>query len=138
MTDPNANKNSGPNPGSDPEVAAPAAAAAAGTATATMLTFANPAQESTAAAVAADCSQKGFATIGITNVLPTDVIDFSRFDQQSCVDLGDAIVLCVDANGFSLPALGGTFDIMRVQGTQITFDNFVKAVTVMMKPKVTG
>jgi hypothetical protein len=134
----NVSKDSGPNPGSDPEVAAPAAATAATTATSTMLNFANPPKASTAAAVAAECSQEGFATIGITNVLPTDVIDFSRFDQQSCTDLGDAIVLCVDVNGFSLPALGGTFDIMRVQGTQITFDNFVKAVTVMMKPKVTG
>jgi len=99
-----------------------------------MLTFANPPQASTATAVAAQCSRKGFTTIGITNVQPADVIDFSRFDQQSCIDLGDAIVLCVSSNGFSLPALGGTFDIMRVQGTQITFDNFTKAITQMMKP----
>jgi hypothetical protein len=131
-TDPNANKILA-TPSKEPEAASPAAEA-----TSTMLTFANAPQASTAAAVAADCSQEGFATIGITNVEPADVIDFSRFDQQSCIDLGDAIVLCIDANGFSVPALGGTFDIMRVQGTQITFDNFIKAVTVMMKPKVTG
>jgi len=104
-------------------------------ATAIMMAFANPPEAASAATVATDCSQQGFNTIGITNVLPDDVIDFSRFDQQSCVDLGDAIVLCIDTNGFSVPALGGTFDIMRVQGTQITFDNFTKAIAQMMKPK---
>jgi hypothetical protein len=100
-----------------------------------MLAFANPPQAPSAATVATECSQQGFAAVGITDVQPADVIDFSRFDQQSCVDLGDAIVLCIDANGFSVPALGGTFDIMRVQGTQITFDNFTKAIAQMMKPQ---
>lgn len=119
--------NPGPSAAGAPAVHTPA--------TATMLTFANPPQSATAGTVAAQCSQKGFTTIGITNVKPADVIDFSRFDQQSCIDLGDAIVICVSSNGFSLPALGGTFDIMRVQGTQITFDNFTKAITQMMKPK---
>jgi hypothetical protein len=106
-------------------------------ATAIMLAFANPPQSPSATTVATECSQQGFNTVGITDVQPADVIDFSRFDQQSCVDLGDAIVLCVDANGFRLPALGGTFDIMRVQGTQITFDNFTKAIVQMMKPQAT-
>lgn len=126
-TKPKSNGSSNPPVGGTPAVHT--------SATATMLTFANPPQSPPAAAVAAQCSQKGFATVGITNVKPTDVIDFSQFDQQSCVDLGDAIVLCVSSSGFSLPALGGTFDIMRVQGTQITFDNFTKAIAQMMKPK---
>jgi len=91
-------------------------------------------ESATTAAVAAKCSQHGFTTICITNVQPADVIDFSRFDQQSCVDLGDAIVLCIAANGFSIPALGGTFDTMRVNGVQMTFEDFVTAVTQMMKP----
>ena len=123
-TDPNANGNSGSTDGN----VSPAPA------TTTMLTFANPPQTSTAPDVATQCSQQGFTAVGITNLKPADVIDFSRFDQQSCIDLGDSIVLCVSSKGFSLPALGGTFDIMRVQGTQITFDNFTKAVTQMMKP----
>jgi hypothetical protein len=97
---------------------------------------ANPPQPSSAATVAVQCSHKGFATVGITNLKPTDVIDFSRFDQQSCIDLGDAIVLCVNSEGFTMPAVGGTFDIMRVQGTQITFDDFTKNIAQMMKPKV--
>jgi len=125
-TDPNANGGSGSKDGSVPTAPTPAVT--------TMLTFANPPQASTATDVATQCSQKGFTTVGITNVKPADVIDFSRFDQQSCTDLGDSIVLCVSAKGFSLPALGGTFDIMRVQGTQITFENFTKAITQMMKP----
>jgi hypothetical protein len=91
-------------------------------------------QTPTAAAVATECSQNGFTTIGITNVQPADVIDFSRFDQQSCIDLGDAIVLCIAANGFTIPALGGTFDTMRVERMQITFEDFITAVTQMMKP----
>ena len=89
-----------------------------------------------AATVASECSQQGFTTIGINDLLPADVIDFSRFDRQSCIDLGDAIVLCVSEKGFTMPAVGGTFDIMRVQGTQITFDTFTKDVQAMMKPKV--
>jgi hypothetical protein len=104
-------------------------------ATETMMAFAAAPQTPTAATVAVACSQQGFTTIGITNVKPADVIDFGRIDQQSCIDLGDAIVLCVSGNGFNLPALGGTFDIMRVDGTQITFDNFCKAIAEMMKPK---
>ncbi len=126
-TDPNANGSSGTTDDNVPPAPTPAIA--------TMLTFSNPPQTATAPDVATQCSQQGFTTIGITNLKPADVIDFSRFDQQSCIDLGDAIVLCVSSKGFSLPALGGTFDIMRVQGTQITFDNFTKAVTQMMKPK---
>lgn len=125
-TDPNANGSSSSTDGSVPPAPAPA--------TTTMLTFANPPQTSTAPDVATQCSQQGFTAIGITNLKPADVIDFSRFDQQSCIDLGDSIVLCVSSKGFRLPALGGTFDIMRVQGTQITFDNFTKAITQMMKP----
>jgi hypothetical protein len=95
-----------------------------------------PAAQTPATMVAVQCSHKGFATVGITNLKPTDVIDFSRFDQQSCIDLGDAIVLCVNSEGFTMPAVGGTFDIMRVQGTQITFDDFTKNIAQMMKPKV--
>jgi hypothetical protein len=125
-TDPNSNDSTSPTDGSVPPAPTPAIA--------TMLTFSNPPQTSTAPDVATQCSQQGFTTIGITNLKPDDVIDFSRFDQQSCIDLGDAIVICVSSKGFSLPALGGTFDIMRVQGTQITFDNFTKAITQMMKP----
>jgi hypothetical protein len=127
-TDPNSNGSSSSADGSVPPAPTPAIA--------TMLTFANPPRTSTPADVATQCSQQGFTTVGITNVKPADVIDFSRFDQQSCIDLGDAIVLCVSSKGFSLPALGGTFDIMRVQGTQITFDNFTKAISQMMKPTV--
>jgi hypothetical protein len=127
-TDPNSNGSSGTTDDSVPPAPTPAIA--------TMLTYSNPPQTVAAPDVATQCSQQGFTTIGITNLKPADVIDFSRFDQQSCIDLGDAIVLCVSSKGFSLPALGGTFDIMRVQGTQITFDNFTKAVTQMMKPAV--
>jgi hypothetical protein len=107
-------------------------------ATATMLSFANPPQTPSAGDVAAQCSQQGFETVGILNPRPADVIDFGRFDPRSCVDLADAIVLCVDSKGFNLPSLGGTFDIMRVQGTQITFDNFTKAIAQMMTPKGTA
>src|ERR1700686_2217634 len=88
-TDPNANGNSGSTDGN----VSPAPA------TTTMLTFANPPQTSTAPDVATQCSQQGFTAVGITNLKPADVIDFSRFDQQSCIDLGDSIVLCVSSNG---------------------------------------
>jgi len=121
-TDPNSNDSSSSTDGSVPPASTPDTATTPAPATAT------------ADDVATQCSQQGFTTIGITDVKPADVIDFSRFDQQSCIDLGDAIVLCVSSKGFSLPALGGTFDIMRVEGTQITFDDFTKAITQMMKP----
>ena len=92
----NSNENTDPAASAGPAVRTPA--------TAIMLAFANPPQSPSAATVATECSQQGFTTVGITDVQPADVIDFSRFDQQSCVDLGDAIVLCVAANGFSVRA----------------------------------
>jgi hypothetical protein len=105
-------------------------------ATATMLTFANPPQSDDAASVANDCAKQGFATVGIKIKTPDDVIDFGRFDKQSCIDLANAIEICVDAKGYEVPSLAGTFDVMREHGTQITFSNFVKALTKIMKPKV--
>ncbi|HEV2721367.1 MAG TPA: hypothetical protein VG323_15200 [Thermoanaerobaculia bacterium] len=104
--------------------------------TATMLTFASPPQSDSAGKVAEACSKKGFATIGINIQGPDDVIDFGRFDTQSCIDLANAIEICVDSKGFEVPSLAGAFDVMREKGIQITFANFVKALTSVMKPKV--
>jgi len=107
-------------------------------ATATMLSFANPPQSEDAATAAQECSEHGFEVVGITISAPGDVIDFGRFDAQSCIDLANAIEICVDGKGFEVPSLAGTFDVMREQGIQMTFANFVKAVTKLMKPKVQG
>ena len=104
-------------------------------ATATMLSFANPPMAEDAEQVADECARQGFATVGVVIHTPSDVIDFARFDTQSCVDLANSIELCVDGKGFEVPSLAGTFDVMREQGTQITFANFVKALTKIMKPK---
>jgi hypothetical protein len=103
--------------------------------TVTMLSFANPPLSDDAGAVASDCAKQGFAVIGIKIGGPTDVIDFGRFDKQSCIDLANAIEICVDSKGFEVPSLAGTFDVMREHGTQITFANFVKALSKIMKPK---
>lgn len=104
-------------------------------ATATMLSFANPPMTEDAQQVADECARQGFATVGVVIHAPSDVIDFARFDTQSCVDLANSIELCVASKGFEVPSLAGTFDVMREQGTQITFANFVKALTKIMKPK---
>lgn len=104
-------------------------------ATTTMLSFANPPQAEDAASVAIDCSKQSFSTIGIVIKKSTDVIDFGRFDTQSCIDLANAIEICVDGKGFEVPSLAGTFDVMREHGSQIAFANFVKALAKIMKPK---
>jgi len=103
--------------------------------TAAMLSFANPPLSDNAAAAANVCAKQGFATVGVVIANPTDVIDFSRFDPQSCTDLANSIEICVDGKGFEVPSLAGTFDVLREHGTQITFANFVKGLTSIMKPK---
>jgi hypothetical protein len=104
-------------------------------ATATMLRFANPPSADDAATVANNCALHGFKVIGVVISGANTIIDFSRFDTQSCIDLANAIELCVDGEGFEVPSLAGTFDVMREHGTQITFANFVKALTKLMTPK---
>lgn len=104
-------------------------------ATATMLAFANPPMAEDAGTVANECATAGFAAVGVVINGPSDVVDFGRFDTQSCVDLANSIEMCVDGKGYELPPLAGTFDVMREHGTQITLGNFVKALTAMMKPK---
>jgi hypothetical protein len=98
--------------------------------TATLLAFAEPPSGGGIQGVANDCTRQGFNAIGITNLQPSDIIDFSdsQFDQKTCNDLGDAIEICVDSKGFTIPNPAGSFDVMHDQGTRITFANLAAAL----------
>lgn len=104
--------------------------------TAALLLFASPPDEVPAQAVARECAAGGLESIGIHGPFGDDnVIDFSAMDSQSRDDLADFLAICVDQKGFKIPALNGTFDHFHAQGVKMTFGNFVKALTHVMKPK---
>jgi len=105
-------------------------------ATAALLAFANPPDFAPAETVARECTAQGLVSIGIKGPFNDgDIIDFGPFDEGTCADLANSIELCVDANGFEVPALTGAFVMMAAKKMTITFGNLVKAITNVMTKK---
>lgn len=98
--------------------------------TATLLAFADPPSAAGIPNVAEECTRAGFNAIGITNLQPTDTIDFGddQFTEKTCNDLGDAIEICVDGKGFTIPNLAGSFSTLHQQGSRITVANLIAAI----------
>jgi hypothetical protein len=102
-------------------------------ATATLLSFANPPQANDPHSVAADCCSQGFSAIGINMAGASEIIDFSLIDDQMCADLASALEICVTSNGFFIPALTGTLQVLHEKSSQITLGNFVNAIAQVMR-----